>query len=42
VLTDGFSSGVAFLGLAGVAALGFLAVFMFLPETRLAAKAAAS
>jgi hypothetical protein len=34
VLTDGFSSSVAFLGLAGVATLGFLAVWMFLPETR--------
>jgi MFS family permease len=34
VLTDGFGSGVAFLGLAGVAVLGFLAVWLFLPETR--------
>jgi MFS family permease len=34
LLTDGFSSSVAFLGLAGVAAFGFLAVWMFLPETR--------
>jgi MFS family permease len=35
LLTDGYSSSVAFLGLAGVAALGLLAVWLFLPETRL-------
>ncbi len=34
LLTDGYGSSVAFLGLAGVAVLGFLAVWMFLPETR--------
>jgi MFS family permease len=34
VLTDGFSSSVAFLGLAGVGALGLLAIWLFLPETR--------
>lgn len=33
-LTDAFSSGVAFLGLAGVALLGFAAVWTLLPETR--------
>jgi MFS family permease len=40
VLTDGYGSSVAFLGLAGVAVLGFSAVWLFLPETRLAAHAA--
>ena len=34
LLTDGYGGSVAFLGLAGVAALGFSAVWMFLPETR--------
>jgi MFS family permease len=42
LLTDGFGGSVAFLGLAGVAVLGFSAVWLFLPETRPRDEAAAS
>jgi MFS family permease len=33
-LTDYFSSGVAFLGLAAIGTMGLVAVWAFMPETR--------